>query len=596
MKKPNYHDILRAAKERKLDHLKLTADQLADIPGKNERTGLHVAAGFGCLNQIVGGATAGQLEACLDTWRTSALYVAVSAGHMLQIQGGVTAEDLANTKPIADFALGMVSGTARELSCLTDDEFRNRATAVSTHSRDIPQKTGLHWVARHGGLNRVIGGVTFEHLNGLKDSHGNSALAIAAQCGHLDEILGGVTAEQMASVGEADGLTALHVTAINGHLDQIKGGVTFAQLTSVADPEGNTPLHMAAMFNSLDQIKAGVTADQLAAIQNHAGQTGLHAAASYKHVKGGVTVSQLAAVKDRAGQSGLHVAAYFGCLDQVEGGVTADMLAAAMENSGNTALHLAAVSCCLDQLKGGATITQLSALKNSDGQTPLDLALADGHLFELFNGDREVFWNRLNPAEQSILRTAMKNQLVPESVAKLAGSGQPGFEPQLEGGFPKNMNVQWDCTSPGNLAVTQSLAKLELCFPMSKQLVCRHCQQPSRIRIQLRHCRRHYCPRCGAVHIFDADIYEQEALKCLTSMRRVFPWTVRLQCTCGTTFEHEFVNRDADTMSCPQCGQGYQHAFAQEEQRLFDWLKIRLANGHDAAGWTALPPRSPMPS
>ena len=525
MKKPNYHDILRAAKERKLDSLKLTADQLAGIRGKNKRTGLHVAAGFGCLDQIVGGATAGQLEACLDAWRTSALYVAVSAGHLLQIQGGVTAEDLANTKPIADFALGMVSGTAGELSRLNDDEFRNQAAAVSTHSRDIPQKTGLHWVARHGGLNRVIGGVTFERLHGLKDSHGNSALAIAAQCGHLDEILGGVTAEQLASVGEADGLSALHVTAINGHLDQINGGVMFAQLTNVADPEGNTPLHMAAMFNSLDQIKGGVTAEQLASIQNQAGQTGPHAAASYKHVRGGVTVSQLAAVKDRAGQSGLHVAAYFGCLDQVEGGVTAETLAAAMEHSGNTALHLAAVSCCLDQLKDGATITPLSALKNSDGQTPLDLALADGHLFELFNGDREVFWNRLNPAEQAILRTAMKNQLVPERVAELAGSGQPGFEPELEGGFPKNINVLWDRTSPGNLAVTQSLTKLDLCFPMSKQLVCRHCQQPSRIRIQLRHCRRHYCPRCGAVHVFEPTPTSRRRLNASSPCAGFFPGT-----------------------------------------------------------------------
>lgn len=593
MKKPNYRAILQAAKERKLDRLKLTAAELAGIRGKNERTGLHVAAEFGCLDQIVGGATAAQLEAARDNQRTSALYLAVAHGYVRQIKDGVTAEELANTKPFADFSLALLNVKP------TDPSHPAGAVCIEelgcvNGSQDIPQKTGLHWLAFLGGLDQVKGGVTAEKLARVMDDQGFPALYWAAEEGHLDEVLQGVTAEQLAAVKQPNGLTTLHAAAIHGHLDQIKGGVTVAQLAGVANPDGTTPLHMAAEFNSLDQINGGVTAEQLAAIQTKAGQTGLHFAASYRHIQGGVTGSQLAAVKDQAGRSGLHSAAIFGCLGQIKGGVTAEDLAGGSDNAGNTPLHMAAACGGLGQIKNGVTITQLSAEKNSDGHTPLDLALISGQLFEFFTGDRKVFWNSLPPKEQELLRSAMRNRIVPAAVAELAGSGIPGFETELEGGFAKNTNVLWDGTSQGNLAVTRKLKKLDWKYPLSKRLVCRHCKLESRVMIRDENHLRHYCPGCGVVYHFDAAAYEQAALKCLKSMRRVFPWNVHLKCPCGTTVEHKFVSRDADTMSCPECGQEYQHDFAQHEEMLFEWKKSRFVLGQEPAGWTELPPRPPI--
>jgi ankyrin repeat protein len=592
MKRPKYNAILQAAKERKLDRFKLTAGQLVAIHGKRGRTGLHAAAEFGCLDQIDGGATADQLEAVLDRYRTSALYLAVAKGHIGQIQGGMTAEELANTKPIADIDFALLWGTAAEL-CQRDLDGPIEKTAdVIVSSRNIPQITGLHCLAYNGGLNRVKGGVTCEHLAGLIDNDGVPALWLAAKHGRLDEILGGVTAEQLAAEKLSDGFTALHAAASFGHLDQIQGGATVEQLASVNGRDGNTPLHSAALYNSLDQITGGATAEQLAAIRNHRGQTGLHSAASYKHIKGGVTRSQLAGLKDGVGESALHTAAFFGCLDQIEGGVTAEDLAAVVNDAGNSALHMAARWCCLDQIKNGVTITQLSAVKGSTGHTPLDIALANGHLFDFTKDDRVLYWNGLKPEEREMLRKAMENVVVPEEIAAIAGSGTPGIEIQLENGFAQNSNVLWDRTSKGTLAVTRSFTKLDLIFPMFKLLVCNHCKKESRVTIHDRCCNRHHCPGCGAVYIFDADAYEQEAVKCIQSMRRIFPWSVQMECKCGVTFEHEFVSREADKFSCPKCGQSYQHAFAQEEQLYFYWMKDRLAKGRDPAGWSELPSRS----
>lgn len=598
MRKLKYKNIERAAQKHDLAKFKLTARQLAAIAGVYGFTGLHLAAHYGCLDQIVGGATAAELEDCLTDWRTSALYLAIAGGYMDQIRDGVTAEDLLNTKEIADFAVGMVAGTAGELSRMSNEEFMAQAKAMSTNSRKIPQRTGLHWVAGLGGLNRVVGGVTFGQLNGLKDMAGNSALSMAAENGHLDEILGGVTAEQLASVIEADGMTALHRAAMGGHLDQILDGATFEQLITVTDQTGDTPLHVAAAYNCLDQIKNSVTAEQLASVRNQDGVTGLHLASSYRHIRGGVTVDQLTRTKNNAGISALTAAAYFGCLGQITGGVTAGQLAADSDALGDTALHVAAYHCCLDQIDGGVTITQLSVPKNSDGQSPLDIALVSHHFQELFDdGSWVSFWNGLDAREQEILRHAFKDHPIPAELAELAGSGTPARQFTINrDGFAGNTNVTWDNVKYDTLPVTRSLEILNLSFPLAKKLFCPECQTSSRVLIQNPDCRRYYCPICGAVHGFDAAEYERQATRRLKSMRRVFPWTVKTNCHCGAAVEHTLASRADKQLHCPQCGSTCEVDYAGDDKALFECMKMWLAKGLDSSGWSQLPaPKTAMP-
>jgi ankyrin repeat protein len=394
MKTHKYKKIKRAAQNHALSGFRLNAQQLADISGPEGITGLHLAAIYGCLDQIVGGATAAQLEDCLNDWRTSALFMAAAHGHLDQVEGGVTADDLANTKQMANFAIGIISGTAGEFASMSEEEHmaRLQASAKNCPSRDIPQRTGLHWAASHGQLGLIFGGVT---------------------------------AEQLASVCDAEGETPLHWAAQFGHLDQILGGATFEQLISVRDKEGGTPLAYAAHYCALDQIKGGVTAGQLASVRGHYGATALHAATSYVHIRGGVTAEQLINTVAKDGVSALLTAAVAALLNQVTGGVTAGQLAAVVVpgGDGDTGLHLAAHFCALDQIAGGASIQQLHSVKNRSGQTPLEIAVNSRQLFELIGDDPMAYWQALQPAEQEMLRQVLANHQVPAKIVNIVGSG-----------------------------------------------------------------------------------------------------------------------------------------------------------------------------
>lgn len=591
MKLPSYNSIRRAAQDHDLAKLNLTADQLASIQGKAGRTGLHEAAIYGCLEQVVGGATAGQLAAALDDYRTSALYPAVVNGHLGQIEGGVTAEELATAKPIADFSIGMVMGTPAELSELSDEEYQARAERLSTSSTGIPQKTALHWLAWNGGLKMVKGGVRFEQLVGLFDDHDTSALSLAVESGQLEEITGGVTAEQLASERNRQGVTPLHAAAQCGHLDQIKGGVTAKQLAGAKDNEGLTPLHLAAIHKSLDQVRGGVTAKDLLSVRTNDGHTGLNCATSLKHIKGGVTARELLESVADCGESALAAAAVFSSFGDITDGVTFEQLAAVKNTFGISGVILAAYSGSFDQIKGGVSITQLASIQNN-GETALGMVVVRGHLRKIFKDDPAKFWNELPPSEQALLRQAMDKKVVPQDFAALTGSGTPGREVKLLNGFTEGTNIYFDRNSKGTLAATKKFEKLDLNFPLSKLLVCRCCNHESQVMIPNRNVHRHYCPACGAVHQFNADAYEQEAFKCIRSMRRVFPWTVQFDCKCGTACKHEFKDQVKNKMVCHQCGETYRFAFEEDEQVCFEWMKDRFAGGQDAAGWTCLEPDS----
>jgi ankyrin repeat protein len=588
MKLPSYNFIRRAAQRHDLARLNLTADQLASIQGRHGRTGLHEAAVYGCLDQIVEGATAGQLDAVLDDYRTSALYPAIVNGHIGQIEGGVTVAELAAAKPIADFSIGVVSGTAAELSELSDREFQKRAARMSTSSTDIPQKTALHWLASRSGFKLIKGGATFEQLAGRFDEDGFSVLGLAAESGNLQDITGGVTAGQLASEKDRDGATPLHAAARSGHLNQIKGGVTVEQLAGVKDNNGLTPLHLAAIFNSLDQVTGVVTAKMLGAIRTHDGYTGLHVAASYRHIKGGVTVEELTGSVTKNGHSALVGAAVFLCLNKVVGGVTFEQLAAAKDALGNPGIVAAALVGSFDQLKGGASITQLASIRDEHGTTALEVAVRRGHVRKIFGSDPAKFWNGLSASEQALLQQAMKDQVVPKDLAGLAGNGIPVLEISFKDGIAEGSNILFDRSSTGTLAATRQFEKLELNFPLPKKLVCQRCHQESQVMIMERNACRHYCPACGAVHLFDAGAYEQEAVKCIKSMRRVFPWTVQFTCKCGTGCTHEFKNRVEKKVACHQCGETYRFAFDEEDQACFEVVKSQFADGQDPAGWTLL--------
>lgn len=593
MKYHKFKKIEAAAERHKLAGFKLTAKQLANITGKDGITGLHLAAHHGCLDQIVGGATTRQLEDCLTDHRCSAFYLAVAAGHLPQIKGGVTASHLADTKQVADFAIGSVMGTAEELAEMSDEEYLDRMneSAQTNHTRNLPQSTGLHWAAAYGQLDQVVGGVTVEHLNGLRDKEGFSALDVAAVHGHLDQIFGGVTAAQLASSSNPDGKTPLHLAAGYGHLDQILGGATYEQLSSVRETDGCTPLHYAAYYRALDQIKDGVTAEQLASVRKENEFSALHAATAYIQIRGGVTAEQLINTVASNGSSALLGATACACLNQITGGVTAEQLSTVTDPDGTaeTGLHLAARFGALDQIKGGASITQLVSAKDKNGRTALDEALETRQLLELMIADPRAYWQALQPEEQEILRKILAEHPLPEKIVEAIGCGIPtpyvDFNPD---GTVTYLNFIADNQVYDTLPVTRSLKQLEMEFPALATLTCHHCQKSSRISIPERISRRHPCPQCGTIHYFNPEIYELEALHRIKSLRQIFPWHVKGDCECGTHFEQRITDRKQG-MTCPNCAAKFEFQYPEREKALLDMIKHLYAYGKAPGGWSATP-------
>lgn len=593
MKYHKFKRIEAAAEQHRLAGFKLTAKQLANITGKDGITGLHLAAHHGCLDQIVGGATVRQLEDCLTNHRCSAFYLAVAAGHLPQIKGGVTASHLANTKPVADFAIGSVMGTAEELAKMSDEEYRARMndSAQTNHTRNLPQSTGLHWAAAYGQLAHVVGGVTCERLDGLRDQQGLSALDVAAIHGHLDQIFGGATAAQLAATGNPDGKTPLHWAAGYGHLDQILGGATYEQLSSARETDGCTPLHYAAYYRALDQIKDGVTAEQLAAVRKDNGYTALHAASSYVHIRGGVTAEQLINALAGNGSSALLCAAAGVCLNQITGGVTAEQLSAVTDPDGTaeTGLHLAARFGSLDQIKGGASITQLVFARDKNGRTALDEALETRQLLELMAADPHAYWQALQPGEREILRKILAEHPLPKKIVEAIGCGIPtpnvDFNPD---GTVTYLNFIADNQVYNTLPVTRSLKQLEMEFPALATLTCQHCQKSSRISIPERISRRHPCPQCGTIHYFNPDIYELEALHRIKSLRQIFPWHVKVDCECGIRFEQRITDRKQG-LTCPNCAAKFEFQYPEREKALLDMIRHLYAYGKAPGGWSATP-------
>jgi hypothetical protein len=157
---PSYHSLQRAARKHNISRFRLTAELLATIVGEGNRTGLHLAAVYKCLDQVVGGVTAEQLYNAMDDSRITALYLAIITRSMDLIRGGVTAEDLASAKERADFSTTFQPVPADGLPDTSEEEvFAHANTTAISALKDVPQMTGLHCVAHHGGLTRVKGGV-----------------------------------------------------------------------------------------------------------------------------------------------------------------------------------------------------------------------------------------------------------------------------------------------------------------------------------------------------------------------------------------------------------------------------------------------------
>jgi len=199
VKPVTYNQLYRARNEGRLAELHLTAGQLSAIRSKKGSTGLHLLARSGLLDQIHSGATAGQLQAVTDQHGRSALEVAVF-NCLKQVKGGIQL-------------------TAGQLAAMVShDGF-----------------TGLHAILVDEAYELVMGGITVEDLNGLRDDGSTPALLMVAADGHLDRIKGGVTANQLLAVKDATGETGLQVAARSGCLGQIKGGLSAEQMALIQE-------------------------------------------------------------------------------------------------------------------------------------------------------------------------------------------------------------------------------------------------------------------------------------------------------------------------------------------------------------------------
>ncbi|GAP87168.2 putative ankyrin repeat-containing domain protein [Rosellinia necatrix] len=263
---------------------------------------------------------------------------------------------------------------------------------ISTN--DDGHKSALEWAAEKGHCHVVQellsrGVERFLH-KAAEDSHGNTALHIAAKGGHsktIEALLKNTRCAKLFPVGGLPpkrNMTPLHLAAKAGYADVLKTLLHYGAQLDLQDKAGWTALHHSARQGNLrcvDEILKG-TLD--AKMVNKRGETALHLAAQYGHcavVRRVISQDpEILWLKDRNSAVALDLIVARGVLEEVKEFVQIleDAEGQDFQRLGMP-LHAAAALCCEEVLKfllsrGWNRGTR----RGSDGKTALHVSVQSG--------------------------------------------------------------------------------------------------------------------------------------------------------------------------------------------------------------------------
>ncbi|XP_069687335.1 uncharacterized protein [Periplaneta americana] len=386
-----------------------------DIPNKDGRTALHLAAAGGHLAVVEYLLRYGADINMDDNTGQRPLHIAVSFGHLSIVKYFVENEAVLKS---VDYYGNTELHLAAEMGQMSLVEYLCEEN-IEIDVRNKEGKTALHIAAELGRLSTVEYLLRHGADINIADNRGSTPMHLAAFLGHVHIIKHLVEKEELLTIVNSDRNTALHAAAYNGqksiaeylcernigrnvsnvegttashiaaereHLNIVKYLFRHDADINIADSKGYTPMQIAAFYGHLPIVKHFVENGAILTTLNSYGHTVLHSAAYNGHVSiveylCEENVGLQVDVRDKDGKTALYFAAERGHLSTVQCLLRHGADINVSDNSGRTPIHVAAFSGHISIVKHLSVENKaLFTIGDSDDNTALHAAAYNGHV------------------------------------------------------------------------------------------------------------------------------------------------------------------------------------------------------------------------